>query len=205
MSKFVEFADVAPLIKDPLPDPSLLDYYRAIERREIYWNQEVDSDIIMISRHIIDWNRDDKDIPVEERKPIKIFVNSDGGDASAIMNVVSAINASKTPVWTIGLAGCYSAGGILLMAGHKRFVFDNTTCLIHDGSCGAYGDSGKVVDNIEFYKKIDKRMMKFITDKTKISHELLEKNWRRDWYLFSDEMIELGIADKIIESIDEIL
>ena len=199
------FIDIAPLLDSTLPDPSLVDFYRGIARREIFWNQEITNDVLMISNHIINWNREDTGVPVEDRKPIKIFINSDGGDVVPTLNVVSVIKASKTPVYTIGMGGCYSSGGILLMSGHKRFIFDNTTCLIHDGSCGAFGDSGKVVDNVEFYKKIDVRVSEFIIATTKITKELLKENSRKDWFIFSDEMINLGIADKIVDSIDEIL
>ena len=32
-----------------------------------------------------------------------------------------------------------------------------------------------------------------------------DRNYRRDWWILGDEAIRLGVADKIITSLDEIL
>ena len=45
-----------------LPDPTLLDYYKRLKRREILINQEIDDGIIEWTQEIIEWNREDKDI-----------------------------------------------------------------------------------------------------------------------------------------------
>jgi len=91
------------------------------------------------------------------------------------------------------------------MAGHKRLIFDSTSVLIHDGSSGAIGDTGKVIDNLEFTKEMEVRVRDFILKHTQIPAELLDKNYRRDWFLFSEDVIKYGIADKIITDIDEVI
>ena len=69
-----------------LPDPTLLDYYKRLKRREILINQEIDDGIVEWTQEIIEWNREDKDIKdYSKRKPIKIFINSNGGSLNAIM------------------------------------------------------------------------------------------------------------------------
>jgi len=105
------------------------------------------------------------------------------------------------------MAKVYSSGGLLLMSGHKnkRFIFPDTTCLIHNGSTGAYGDTGKVMDNLEFTQKLEERVKKYILSNTTISIEQYEKNYRRDWWLFSEDCIALNIADRIITDLDEII
>ena len=99
----------------------------------------------------------------------------------------------------------YSAGGLLLMAGHKRYIFNHTSCLIHDGSSGAIGNIGKLLDNLKFTEASEQRIKHYITTQTRITAEMYEDNYRRDWFLFSDEMIRLGIADEIVTDIDTIL
>lgn len=201
----INMEDLKEIIGKDLPNPDLVEYYRGLARREIVWNSNVDQDMCNLMVYFNKWNREDIDIPVENRVPIKFFINSDGGEADTVMFLSDIISMSKTPVYTIGMSRCFSAGGILLMCGHKRLIFKNTSCLIHDGSGGAIGDVGKVFDNLEFMKKQDERINKFITEHTKISEKLLKKNYRKDWFLNSDEMIEYGVADKIIESIDEVI
>ena len=200
-----DFEDIVELMESTLPPPELVEFYRGLNNREIVWNDVISDCTISIPLYIIKWNREDRDIPVEERKPIKIWINSDGGDTNVTLFLANVIALSKTPIITIGMGRSYSSGGLLLMAGHKRLIFDSTSVLIHDGSSGAIGDTGKVIDNLEFTKEMEVRVRDFILKHTQIPAELLDKNYRRDWFLFSEDVIKYGIADKIITDIDEVI
>lgn len=188
-----------------LPPPELVEFYRRLSDREIVWNDIITDCIIDIPLYIIKWNKDDANVPIEERKPIKIFINTNGGDLSMTMLTASVIALSKTPVITIGMGRVYSGGALLLMCGHKRLIFDSTSILIHDGSSGAIGDTGKVLDSLEFTKESEDRVIRFILSHTRITSELMKENYRRDWYMFSEDAIHYGVADKIITDIDDIL
>ena len=200
-----DFEDIGELMESTLPPPELVEFYRGLNNREIVWNDVISDCTISIPLYIIKWNREDRDIPVEERKPIKIWINSDGGDTNVTLFLANVIALSKTPIITIGMGRSYSSGGLLLMAGHKRLIFDSTSVLIHDGSSGAIGDTGKVIDNLEFTKEMEVRVRDFILKHTQIPAELLDKNYRRDWFLFSEDVIKYGIADKIITDIDVVI
>lgn len=84
-------------------------------------------------------------------------------------------------------------------------IFPHTTCLIHDGTTGVIGSTGKMLDNLEFTKESEKRMKEYVLSRTCITEEAYDKNYRRDWFMFSDEMIEFGVADEILTDIDTIL
>lgn len=200
-----DFEDISDLMDTALPPPELVEFYRGLNNREIVWNDVISDCTISVPLYIIKWNREDRSIPIEERKPIKIWINSDGGDTNVTLFLANIIALSKTPIITIGMGRSYSSGGLLLMAGHKRLVFDSTSVLIHDGSSGAIGDTGKVIDNLEFTKEMEVRVRDFILKHTKIPADLLDKNYRRDWFLFSEDVIKYGIADKIITDIDEVI
>ena len=200
-----EFQDVQALMDDLLPDPSLLEFQRRLKKREILWNDLIDDTTIDIALYIRKLNEEDKGVVIEKRSPIKIFINSDGGSADTVLHIIDMIKLSKTPVYTIGMGRVYSAGGLLLMAGHKRFIFPHTSCLIHDGSSGTIGSIGKMLDNLEFTKELEKRMKEYILSSTRITEEVYDRNYRRDWFMFSEEMIQLGIADEIVTDIDTIL
>lgn len=191
--------------KAVLPDPDLLDYYKRLINREIFWNDYVDDNLVNMSLQILKWNQEDKGLLVEKRKAIKIFINSDGGEVDAVMNFIDTIKLSKTPVITVGMGKCYSSGGLMLMAGKMRLIFPNTKFLVHDGQGGAVGNTGKVLDNLEFTQKLEKRIKQYILEQTKITEKEYDKNYRRDWFMFADEIIKYGIADRIITDLDEIL
>lgn len=200
-----DFADVAELLECQLPDPTMLEFYRRLKKREILWNDEIDDATIDIALYIQKWNAEDKGIDPADRTPIKVFINTDGGSVDTVMHIIDTILLSKTPVITIGMGRTYSAGGLLLMAGHKRYVFEHTTCLIHDGSSGAIGSIGKLMDNLKFTEQLEERVKQYILSRTSIPEAMFNENYRRDWFLFSDEMVRLGIADEIVTDIDTIL
>ena len=198
--------DMSELVNIKLPDPTLLDYYKRLNRREILINQEIDDGIVEWTQEIIEWNREDEGIDISDRKKIKIFINSNGGSLNAIMELITLCNLSKTPVVAIGMGKCYSAGGLLLMGIPKgnRYILSTTEALVHDGSTGSMGDTGKVLDDLEYTKKTEESTKKFILSHTNISNELYDKNYRRNWWLDSDEIIKYGLADHVIKNIEEL-
>ena len=54
-----------------LPDAGLLQYYKDLDNRAYSLIGEVDENLLDFVSKIIEWNREDKDIPVKERTPIK--------------------------------------------------------------------------------------------------------------------------------------
>ena len=197
---------VKELAKLNLPDPDLLDYYERVQNREILWNSDVDDTLIDCSLMVIKWNKQDQGKPVEDRTPIKVMIHSDGGDLVPVLNFINVLQLSKTPIWTIGMGKTYSSGGLMLIAGTKghRYIFQDTTALIHSGSTGAMGNTDKVMDNFQFTQRQEKRVKEFVVANTSITEKLYTKNYRKDWWLMSDEIISLGVADKIITDLDEV-
>lgn len=196
--------DVSGILDTHLPDPQMLEYYRRLNRREIVWNDVIDESTLDIALYIEKWNVEDKGVLPCDRTPIRILINSDGGCLNSVMHIADIIALSKTPVITIGMGKVYSAGGLLLMAGHKRIIFPSTSCLIHDGYSGSYGTVGKQIDNLKFTERQEALVKNYILSRTKIPSDLYDENYRRDWYMFSDEMIQYGVADEIETDLDMI-
>lgn len=189
-----------------LADPTLVDYYKRLNNREILINQDIDDGIVEWTQEIVEWNRDDLKTPVQSRKPIKIWINSNGGSLNAINELITICNLSKTPVIGIGMAKCYSAGGLLLMGIPKgnRYILASTEALIHDGSTGSYGDTGKVFDDLERTKKIEEDTKQFILSHTNITEKEYDENYRKNWWLDANEIIDKGVADHIVTDISQL-
>ena len=187
-----------------LPDPALLYYYKNYEDR-VYWVEgDIEESIMDLSKLILKCNREDKDIPVEDRKPIKIFISSCGGLLDETMALVKLIGISKTPVYTIDACYAYSAASLILISGHKRYAMPGTKCLFHSGSGGTSGTFDQVQAATEDYKKMVKQMQDYIMSRTNIEQKLFNKKKAYDWYLDADEMLEKGVVDEIVEDLDKI-
>lgn len=185
-----------------LPDPYLLSYYNDKEDRILWIEGEITDALFEVSKLILRYNKEDKDIPIEQRNPIKIFINSPGGDLDATLSFIGLMEISKTPIHTINACWAYSAAGLILMAGHKRYALPNSECLIHSGSGQLGGTFDQTTEQMKNYKYLVDKMRDFILDKTKIEQKLFKKNSQKDWYITTEEMLSLGIVDEIVSELD---
>lgn len=145
------------------------------------------------------WNMADKGIPVEERVPIKLFIDSSGGDLTSALMMADAITLSKTPVYTINMGTAYSGGLLVFVTGHKRYSFPSASFLFHEGSTSLGSiDAGKFKNYAGYYSNLIDRMKNYIIKNTKVDEELYKEKSRDDWWFFVDEAIELGFCDEII-------
>lgn len=187
-----------------LPDPDLRDFYRDEEDRIFWLDSNVDDCTLDLVKMIIRCNRMDKDKAVEERTPIKIMINSGGGDVQVMMTIIEAIKISKTPVYTICFSSAMSAAAEILAAGHKRYALPGTCIMVHSGSC-SYGGT---MEQAESYKKYVDFLTKRATDEflanTKINAKTLKKKGASDWYMNENDALENGVIDKIISSFEDI-
>lgn len=162
--------------------------------------EEIDSESGVVAESLIRfWNRYDnlKNIPIEERQPIKIYLDSPGGYLTSTLTIIDAINLSKTPVWTINIGEAYSGGFFIFINGHKRIAYPNCSFLYHEGSTRVGGDANKFQNSADFYKLQRKRLKDITLKATNITEELYNEHIKDDWYMFAEEAIELGVADEI--------
>lgn len=190
-----------------LPNPMLLDTYADRKNRLIFIDYDIDDTLLReVGRQIIEYNRADKDKPVKDRTPIVILINSGGGCLDSTYATIAIMETSKTPIITVNMNCAYSAAGLILMAGHKRYCMPRSQVLIHSGSAqGISGNYEDIQESTKSYKKMVEEMREFIISKTKVDKALMKKNQSRDWYLQTSEQIDLGVVDEMITNLDTIL
>ena len=171
-----------------------------IENRRLFLNSAVEEWVAGdIVKHIMRYNRLDKDIPIEERKPIVLYINSPGGAVTDGYCLIDAIITSKTPVYTVNLGTAYSMGFLIFIAGHQRIAMPNSTFLCHDGSSLVYDSTNKAKDRLEFEAgEMEQHTKQLILSRTDITGELYEDNKRKEWYFYPDEAKRLGVVTHIV-------
>ncbi len=185
-----------------LPDPYLRQYYLD-EKDRIYWvDDEINDRLLELVKMIIRCNNEDKDVPVEQRKPIKIFISSPGGETQAMWSAMQAIQTSKTPCWTINFSYAYSAAAELLIAGHKRFALKGSTTMIHRGSCFIGGEQSVVESTQKYMKAMEQKYQDFLLSHTKIDPKAYKKKASADMYFDEYDALANGIVDAVVDSFD---
>jgi ATP-dependent Clp protease protease subunit len=187
-----------------LPAPDSISYYVLEKERIIYLDFDVSSEVLTIHRMIVRWNLEDKGKPAEERKPIKIYVMSYGGEVDSMWMLIDAIKASTTPIHTINCGVAASAAASIFISGHVRYMMPNAKVVIHEGSAQFAGDAVKVMDASDSYKKELKRMKDFILANTQINKTLLYKKRNNDWELDAAFCLENKVCDYVVSALEEV-
>lgn len=171
-----------------------------IEERRLYINDVIDSEVIdSIVYHIMRYNREDKNINPENRKPILLYINSNGGSVPDGYAVIDVITNSITPVYTINQGYCYSMGFLIFLAGHKRYSMPSATFLMHDGSTMGWDSTAKLKDRMDFEtKQVEEYTKKYIMSKTTIGEKLYDEKYRVEWYFYPIEAKQNGVVDYIV-------
>lgn len=186
-----------------LPDPSLLNYYKDLERRLFWLVGQVDTSLYELVQHIINCNYEDRDIPASQRKPIRIIIASPGGSLEVEQTLVAIMEASKTPVWCIAIGMCASAASMIYLAGHKRFATRNASWMFHQGGCdNLEGSYQQIMSFMAKYQMDIEEMAEFYKTHTQFPDELIEsKLMEGDWYIGIDEAVSNGIVHEVIQDL----
>ena len=188
-----------------LPSPDEISYYTLEKDRKIYLEGDIGQDTMVLERMILRWNMEDKGIPVSERKPIRIYIMSYGGDLDYMWSAIDAIQLSVTPIVTVDMGVAASAAALIFLAGHERWMLPNAKVIIHEGSAQMAGDAVKVMDATDSYRKELKRMKEYILDRTEIPKTMMNKKRNNDWTLDSAYCLETKVTHKIVRSLNDII
>lgn len=185
-----------------LPSPEMVDYYRDLDERIVWIEEDIDDCTLNIAKKILYWNRLDKKKPLEKRIPIKIIFYSYGGALDVHNTLIDVIKLSKTPVWGINAGRCMSAAALIFLACHKRFMLESASFLFHQGSGCFSGSFGEVMAQIAEYQQDVDNLTKCMVSYTKYTVEEVQQNITGEWYIRANEAIEKGVCDAIIKDIN---
>ena len=133
-------------------------------------------------------------------KPLKIYINSNGGDIFAAIPLIDAITNCKIPVETYVEGMAASAASLIAIVGHKRFITKNSFMLIHELRSGVEGTYSEIINEKENCDKLMKVIKQIYLDKTnsKFPVKKMERILKKDLILSSQECLDYGLVDEII-------
>lgn len=111
--------------------------------------------------------------------PVTIIFATVGGSVSDGFILCNIIDTYTKPLNIIVLGYAASMGTIMLAAGSHnpnvtRKCYPFTYALLHAGSTAFSGESLTVQDTLEFNKRVDEKVKKFIVTHTNVSEEEYE-------------------------------
>ena len=139
-------------------------------------------------------------------EPIRIFIDSPGGDADAGYAVFDMIRFVKPPVWTIGMGLVASAAAIIQLASprERRIGLPNSHYLIHQPLSGIRGVATDIEIHARELDKLRAKINRLIADETGVPPGQVEKDTDRDYWMNAEEAAKYGLISRVISRRDEL-
>lgn len=136
----------------------------------------------------------------EDEKSIYLHICSNGGDVYPTLAVIDHIGNSSVKIITIN-EGCVASAGVLItLAGHKRYITKNSYMLIHEIRSGCWGKYSECVDDMKNNDILMKHLKTYIKERT--NHKLPENNLdellKHDIIWNAKKCLKYGLIDKIV-------
>ena len=134
--------------------------------------------------------------------PIRIFIDSPGGDADAGYAIFDMIRFVKPPVWTIGMGLVASAAAIIQLASpaNRRVGLPNSHYLIHQPLSGIRGVATDIEIHARELDKLREKINRLIAEETSVPYEQVEKDTDRDYWMSAEEAVKYGLISRVVAS-----
>ncbi|MCL2214624.1 MAG: ATP-dependent Clp protease proteolytic subunit [Treponema sp.] len=138
--------------------------------------------------------------------PVRIFIDSPGGDADAGYAIFDMIRFVRPQVWTIGMGLVASAAAIIQLASPKdrRIGLPNSHYLIHQPLSGIRGVATDIEIHAKELEKLREKINILIAGETGNPVVQVEKDTDRDYWMSAAEAVNYGLISKVISNRKEL-
>jgi ATP-dependent Clp protease protease subunit len=126
-------------------------------------------------------------------QPITLVINSHGGEDDHARAIIAAIKSCPNTVNGVVYGRAESAGAWIFLNCDWRVMHSNSNLMLHMGASNKDKHS-KRVDRMF----VDDVLVQMQTKFPNYSRKRLEEQLHEDWYIYSDEVISLGLCDEVI-------
>ena len=170
-------------------------YSRLLKENIIFLGTPIDDNIAnLVCAQLLHLESENSD------KDISIYINSPGGDITALFAIYDTLSFIKNQISTICYGQAASAAAVLLAAGTpgKRLALPHSRILLHQ----PWGQGGGQATDIEIQAREIMRMRdllnEILAEHTGQTVERIEADTDRDFVMTAPEALEYGIIDEVI-------
>tara|TARA_Y100000992_G_scaffold301917_1_gene274173 strand:- start:12328 stop:13032 length:705 start_codon:yes stop_codon:yes gene_type:complete len=155
---------------------------------------------VALSQAIKTMDKQSKQLEIDynHRMPIKLHIQSFGGELLPSFYVCDLIKSIETPVYIYIDGYVASAASLIAVCGNKRFMTPHSSILIHQlksSSSGKFNEMKDEFKNLNFFMD---SLKEIYLENTRIKNEELDELLKTDIWLPSSKCLELGLIDEII-------
>lgn len=181
--------------KDATGERSFDIYSRLLNDRIIFINSEIEEELAgSVCAQLLFLESDN------DEEPISLYINSPGGYIDSGLAILDTMELIKPQVKTVCLGMCCSMAAVLLACGApgKRYALPHSRVMIHQPSSGTYGKVTDMEIDLKESLKLKEMLNEILADKTGQNIEKIKNDVERDYWLSSQEAMDYGIVDKVI-------
>src|SRR5579864_9504038 len=145
----------------------------------------------------------------DPKSDIQFFINSPGGSVSAGLGIIDTMKYLRCDVATTCIGMAASMGACLLAAGTrgKRNVLTNSQVMLHQPLIGGVlqGPATDLGIEAAHMIRLRDRLYKLMADYTGKPAEMIHRDFDRNKWLFAEEAVDYGVADRILDRAPESL
>ena len=172
-------------------------YSRLLKERIVFLGTPIDDNVgNLIMAQLLHLESEDPE------KDINLYINSPGGDITALFAIYDTMQYVKPDVSTIVMGQAASAAAVLALAGTKgkRYALPHARVLLHQPHGGAEGQAVDIEIQAKEITRYRRLLEKLIAEHTGQPLERVEKDTDRDFILTAEEAVAYGVVDEVITS-----
>jgi ATP-dependent Clp protease protease subunit len=138
----------------------------------------------------------------EPDKDIHLYINSPGGDITALFAIYDTMKYLKSHVSTFCFGQAASAAAVLLAAGErgKRFALPHARILLHQPFGATEGQASDIEIQAKEILRMRDLLNHMLSTDTGQTVEKVAKDTDRDFVMTADDAVLYGIIDEVITS-----
>ena len=139
----------------------------------------------------------------DDSKPIRMYINSPGGQVYSGMAIYDTMQQVSCPVSTVAVGFTASFGTILLTAGTKgmRYALPNATVHLHQPLGGARGQASDIAIQAQEILRLRTDLNGILSNHTGQTVERIQKDTDRDLYMTAAQARDYGLVDEVLNNI----
>lgn len=139
----------------------------------------------------------------DPEKDIHLYINSPGGIVSSGLAIYDTMQYVKPAIATYCIGQAASMGALLLAAGTKgkRFSLPHSRIILHQPMGGFQGQATDIEIHAREILRMKETLNSILSRHTGQSHDKIQADTDRDFFMSGDEAKEYGIVDEVINSI----
>ena len=172
--------------------------------REIYLTSITAQTAEAIDRIIRMWNSIDDTESMEygKRHPIKIYINSMGGDFNAMLSIMDIIKLSRTPVYTVNMGIVQKEAFFIYIMGVQRLAYPRSTFLYERDLKHLDEENEQLDKYVNFYQRQLNELKDTVIEKTKITETEYNKHLKGCWWIMAEDAQKLRICTEVLYTIN---